>query len=140
MKTVTYRASDCPWVGVMQCPACGKTTPAWQSSGMSQAFPHFYCNRCSNVLLFDAFAAEVYGATKEEMPALLERIKKALPACPCGGRFTAGAGPKCAHCRAEFSQDDPVAHLDNPHLVALDGACILHDPQSAKPYRVRVIL
>ncbi|HFJ2984745.1 TPA: hypothetical protein ACGTZM_005617, partial [Klebsiella pneumoniae] len=51
MKIVHYEA-NAPWIGRMKCPnpKCGKETPAWQSSGMSDSCPHFFCDTCSNVI------------------------------------------------------------------------------------------
>lgn len=47
MKTIAYSKNS---VRAVKCPYCDKKTYAWQSSGMSMCFPHFYCNKCSNVI------------------------------------------------------------------------------------------
>ena len=49
MKIVEYSRS-LQWVGDLRCNQCNGLTPAWRSSGMSQCFPHFYCDTCSNVI------------------------------------------------------------------------------------------
>jgi hypothetical protein len=125
MKTVHY-ASDAPWVGAMLCPQCHQTAPAWQSSGMSESFPHFYCDTCSNVIHRECDKELVYPS--EPTQELLDRISKTLPACPCGGQFRPGANPKCPYCRAEYThQWGPVQRLTVPHLIILDGACLIRD-------------
>jgi len=116
----------------MHCPACEKDSPCWQSSGMSQCSPHFYCDRCSNALhRCDDYFRTYSGVT----PALLEDIRHTLPSCPCGGRFTPEANPKCIHCGSEFPLNpNPLDRLKDPHVIILDGALFLSDER--EPHRV----
>jgi hypothetical protein len=102
---------------------------------MSEAFPHFYCSQCSNVLLQGKAQDLVYY---EATPELLAQIAAALPACPCGGLFTPTAGPKCYWCHHEiYIVRNSVAHLQNPNMVVLDGACVIYD--RGESYQVRII-
>jgi len=134
MKVTRYKRSS-PWVGTMQCSECGHLTPAWRSSGMSQCFPHFYCNRCSNVIHRRSDQKLIW---KESTAELLDQIAETLPDCPCGGKFTPGANPKCAGCGGDLAhQDDPLTRLDDPHMIAVDGACVFSDTR--EPYRVRIV-
>ena len=134
MKTVRYERS-LQWVGDLECPHCGGLTPSWQSSGMSQCFPHFYCNRCSNVI--HRFCDQII-VWEESSQELLDQIAATLPDCPCGGRFTPGANPKCSHCGEEVPhQSDPVTRLDDPHMIVIDGARVFSDRQ--EPYRVKIV-
>jgi len=125
MKIVHY-TSDNPWTGYLMCPSCGHGNPAWQSSGMSDSRPHFYCSLCSNVLSRDSDNALLrrYGATLD----LLDRLSSTLPECPCGGRFSVEAHLKCRKCRGDMpNNDSPVERLDNPHLLILDGSTLVRD-------------
>ena len=125
MKVVYYK-SDAPWVGSMKCPECARLTPAWQSSGMSESFPHFYCDTCSSVLHRESDKELVYSA--EPTQELLNRIAQILPACMCGGQFRPGANPKCPHCRAEYAHEwDPVKRLTLPFMILLDGSFLIRD-------------
>jgi hypothetical protein len=125
MRTVHY-GSKAPWVGAMSCPSCHRLTAAWQSSGMSESFPHFYCDTCSNVIHRESDKDLVYRA--EATQELLDTIAGSLPDCPCGGHFKPGANPKCPHCNAEYAhQWDPVERLLVPHMILLDGACLVRD-------------
>ncbi|TPG64497.1 hypothetical protein [Hymenobacter nivis] len=134
METVEYSRS-LQWVGNLRCPACARLTPGWRSSGMSECFPHFFCSDCSNVIHREADKELVYEAAT---PELLAQIAATLPVCPCGGRFTPGAGPKCQHCRAEIPLvADAVAYLHNPNMVVLDGAVCFSDRRP--PYWVRIV-
>lgn len=134
MKVVEYERS-LQWVGLLRCPACHHDNVGWRSSGMSEAFPHFYCSRCSNVYLNRQAQELVYY---EATPELLTRVAATLPACPCGGHFTPTAGPKCAACHHEIPVvRNPVQHLQNPNMVLLDGACLIHDEGEA--YQVRIL-
>lgn len=102
---------------------------------MSQAFPHFYCDRCSNVIHRDKDQQLVWDKATQE---LLEAIAADLPACPCGGRFRPGSNPKCAHCGKDLQhQSDSVTRLHDPHMIAVDGACVFLDRRA--PYRVRIV-
>ncbi|MGR9099767.1 MAG: hypothetical protein ACU826_04295 [Gammaproteobacteria bacterium] len=132
---VVYYAIDAPWVGKMKCPSCKRLTPVWRSSGMSENFPHFYCDTCSNAIHREADKALVYRS--ETSPDLLETIAASLPQCPCGGRFKPGANPKCPHCRAEYvHRSAPVKRLEDPNLILLDGACLIRD--RLYPYQVSI--
>ncbi len=134
MKIVEYSRS-LQWVGDLHCPACQQLTPAWRSSGMSECFPHFFCTRCSNVIHREADKALVWY---EATPALLAQVAATLPACPCGGHFAPGAGPKCRHCHAQIPLvADPVAYLHNPNMVVSDGATCFSDVRP--PYQVRIV-
>ena len=134
MKTVTYPRS-LQWVGDLACPACHGLTPAWRSSGMSDCYPHFYCDTCSNVIQRDADQDLVWAGQTQ---TTLDQIAATLPACPCGGRFRPGANPKCRHCgRPIPHQDDPVTRLGDPHMIVADGACAFSDRRD--PYRVRIV-
>ena len=134
MKTVTYDTS-LTGVGPAQCPKCNKKTLAWQSSGMSECFPHFFCNQCSNVIHRREDKALVWEVKSQD---LLDQIAATLPDCPCGGHFTPGANPKCVHCGADFPHhDDPVERLHDGQMIALDGACIFNGKD--EPYRVKIV-
>ena len=125
MRTVHY-ALNAPWVGSMPCPSCRRLTPAWQSSGMSESFPHFYCDTCSNAIHRESDKALVYPA--EPSQELLDRIAATLPQCLCGGQFRPGANPKCPHCKADYAHHwDPVRRLIAPQMVLLDGAYLIRD-------------
>lgn len=127
MKIVHYE-SNAPWVGKMKCPnpKCGKETPAWQSSGMSDSCPHFFCDTCSNVIHREQDHALLYE--HEANQELLEQIAATLPNCPCGGRFVPGANPKCPSCKTEYAhQWDAVKRLNVAFMPILDGSCLIRD-------------
>ena len=134
MKTVEYDLRN-QWVGFMRCPKCDKDTPAWRSSGMSQCFPHFYCDTCSNVIRRLEDQKLVWNGKSRE---LLEEIVASLPRCSCGGVFVAGAAPKCRHCGAEYSDSrDPVDRLHDPHMIVMDGATVFKD--NGPEYIVKIV-
>lgn len=134
METVYYPKDD-QWCGTLTCPECNLETRAWRSSGMSQTWPHFYCDRCSNAIQREA---DRKLAWDEQTQAVLDRIAATLPECACGGRFKPGTNPKCPGCGFDFAhQDDPVTRLTDPHVILLDGACFFHDER--KPYRVKIL-
>lgn len=136
MRIVEYSRS-LPWVGHLRCNHCQGLNEGWRSSGMSDCFPHFFCSNCSNVVYRQADKALIYAAPVVDA-VLLARIAESLPACPCGGHFRPGVGPKCRHCHYEIDLiNDPVAYLQNPHMLVLDGACSFSDERP--PYQVRIV-
>jgi hypothetical protein len=134
MKVVEYPRS-LRWVSDVRCRGCATPTPAWHSSDISEMFPHFYCDRCSNVI---HRRADQKLAWPQATPAILDTIAATLPACPCGGQFRPGQWPKCPHCGTELAgTGDPVKRLQDPFVIVLDGACVFRD--WAPPYRVRIL-
>lgn len=133
MKVVEYKRS-LQWVGDLQCPQCNRLTPAWRSSGMSDCFPHFYCDRCSNVIHRASDQDLVWGEKSQE---LLDQIAASLPDCPCGGRFAPDNNPKCVHCGSQLKhQKDAVTRLHDPHMIVVDGACVFGGKE---PYTIRIV-
>lgn len=134
IETIAYTRSS-PGVGDMECQHCGMLTPAWRFSGMSQLCPHFYCDRCSNVIQQQKDAELVHV---QATPEHLETIARDLPGCPCGGRFRPGCNAKCAHCSREFKHHwDPVVRLGDPYMIVVDGACVFQEDRP--PYRVWIV-
>lgn len=100
---------------------------------MSQCWPHFYCDTCSNAYQCKEDQALAWDQENEEV---LQTIAERLPDCPCGGHFKPGANPKCPKCGLEFThQHDPVERLSDPHVIVIDGACRLG---GERPYRVKI--
>src|SRR4051794_15671716 len=133
MEVIEYPRS-LQWVGDLVCPKCAKLTPAWRSSGMSDACPHFYCDRCSNVILREADRELTHNVERNR--ELVDRIAETLPQCACGGRFRPGANPKCRHCGSECPNGwDVVERLGDPNMIVVDGACVFSDRK--EPYCVR---
>ena len=134
MEIVEYKRS-LQWVGDLKCPNCKELTPAWRSSGMSECFPHFFCDTCSNVIHRESDKELVWNKKSEE---LLEQITTTLPKCSCGGQFAPNCGPKCKNCKSQIPVvKDAVDYLHNPNMIVIDGASAFSDKR--KPYRVRII-
>ncbi|WP_318434809.1 hypothetical protein [Photobacterium leiognathi] len=134
MKVVEYDRS-LQWVGDVKCPKCNGLTPAWRSSGMSECFPHFFCDTCSNVIQRESDKKIVWHDKSQEA---LEKIAKTLPKCSCGGQFAPSCGPKCKHCNTEIPiVRDAVEYLHNPNMIVVDGACTFSDKR--EDYMVRIV-
>lgn len=116
----------------MQCSSCSKTIRYMRYSGMSGMSPHFYCDRCSNIIFRDCDLKLLYE--NEPSEELLERIASTLPNCPCGGQFAPGNNPKCPHCHTEHPhQHDPLARLSDPFVIKVEGADLLINPYGSLP-------
>jgi len=136
MEIVEYDRAANQWVGDLHCPFCDGLTPGWRSSGMSDCFPHFFCNSCSNVIHRHQDQVLVYN--NEKSIELLNQIASTLPNCPCGGMFSPNSGPNCSHCDKQIPLvADAVAYLHNPNMVVVDGACAYSD--RSEPYQVRIV-
>jgi hypothetical protein len=137
VREVNYAAAN-PWVRTLACESCHSKTKAWCSSGMSDNSPHFYCTRCSNVVLRRRDQEQLHrkGASEE----LLHQIAADLPSCPCGGCFAPGSNPKCPVCKCEFADErTPLSRLCDPHMIVVTGALIFgDDPKGSDAYRVRI--
>ena len=115
----------------IKCPSCRHGIRFYRFGGMGEMFPHFYCNRCSNVLfrdsdgeLLDNLIAS-HGLSDEE---ILNQISRSLPTCPCGGCFAAGQNPKCPSCKMEIVHgDDAVKRMRDPYAILIEGAQLVRD-------------
>lgn len=104
------------------CPTCNQEHRYMRYGGMSQLFPHFYCNKCSNVIRRKVDFEKVM---KSEIisESLLQEISSTLPKCPCGGNFQPGTNPKCPHCKKEIPhQNNAIERLTDPYLIVIQGA------------------
>jgi hypothetical protein len=109
---------------VINCPHCNGRIEFYYYSGMGGLAPHFYCDSCSNILFRDEDRKKLYG--NKPSKELLEEITKDLPNCICGGRFKAGANPKCHHCKKEIKhKSNPVQRLNDPYVIQNKGAYLL---------------
>jgi transposase-like protein len=110
-----------PHTHFRDCPSCRTSIEYWWTSGLSECFPHFYCNKCSNVIWRsqDRQLVSEKGASEET----LKEVLGGLPLCSCGGSFSANANPKCPSCGSEFKhQQTGVQRLTDPHVILLQGA------------------
>lgn len=120
-----------------KCPHCRASNLAYVMSGMSDSCPHFYCDRCSNVILRESDRDLL--RTEQASEELLNKIASTLPHCPCGGRFAPNANPKCRKCGGEFKhQSDAVSRLADPFMICAEGACVFGDAsEPGRPYQVK---
>jgi hypothetical protein len=118
-----------PYTSQMKCPKCAASIEYWHTSGMSDCYPHFYCDTCSNVL-WRKQDYETIRPDHVDVGRVLSQIIASLPKCKCGGHFTLDAGPKCPTCGYEFKQQVANAELraTQPHDVLIQGAERLTEP------------
>jgi hypothetical protein len=112
-----------PYTSQMKCPKCAAGIEYWHTSGMSECYPHFYCDTCSNVL-WRKRDYEIIRPDDADVEQAMSRILASLPGCKCGGRFTLDAGPKCPACGYEFKQSVASVELraTEPHAILIQGA------------------
>lgn len=119
-----YRKKYFPYS--MPCPNCNLTIDFIRYSGMSNSYPHFYCDTCSNVFLLETYQMKLPELSEKDTfdyAALLNEIVNVLPTCECGGKFTPGADPKCPHCQFEIKHQDPIIErLTDPYMIVTRGS------------------
>ncbi|MGC4031622.1 MAG: hypothetical protein QM754_07805 [Tepidisphaeraceae bacterium] len=107
------------------CPDCGHSIEYWFTSGMSECFPHFYCDRCSSILWRREDRDQLTSPVADEA-FLLEKIISRLPGHRCGGQFKAGVGPRCPKCHHEFRREGPLEYqARSPNAILVEGAELL---------------
>ena len=111
----------------MECPECGISIEYWWTSGMSMAFPHFYCEDCGSPIVRHKDKAAVwYIEEEEELRTKIDEIIAELPPCHCGGRYTLDGCPRCPKCKYRFSDEKPFKErVYMPHIYLLTGAKML---------------
>lgn len=91
---------------------------------MSDCFPHFYCNQCSNLVWRQKDQAIMWGSiTDEEIDYALRIIRETLPPCSCGGEFTLETGAKCPKCLCDLGRNGTDQQkARDPYAVLITGA------------------
>ncbi len=118
----------------MDCPECNVSTPVWQSSGMSECYPHFYCDRCSNAIHWEH--GKDHLLDKGSAEEALKIITSELPKCDCGGQFSPGQAPKCKCGYVFYFKADPIERLSEPNVLILSGSKFY--PYNSAPYVLKI--
>ena len=132
----------------MTCSACGQDFKVRVvHSGFSND-EFLYCDRSHHVAVL-----EIYSRTSSLLLRLADecgrglwdwresaeyraRIEGALRSCPCGGRFTFSAGPRCPRCRVPLALDEVRAQVELFGNAGWRGAyyLILDDGSVEEPF------
>src|ERR1700683_2219998 len=99
-----------PHTSYIKCPKCAASIEYWSTSGMSECYPHFYCDTCSNVL-YRHQDHLILRDEKSDVLAAIPLVIKSLPKCKCGGQFTLEAEPKCPSCGHELRRTSTSLEL-----------------------------
>ena len=103
------------------CPGCEAEIRFWNAGNAGGAFPHFYCDTCSNV--YWSHDLWLCAQSNEDRTAALAEIQQMLPGCPCGGAFVIGSNPACPACGFRLThQLDAAERLFDPHAIVVSGA------------------
>ena len=71
-----------------------------------------YCDTCGCTAMLSAWAPHPDDATVEFHRAITRDLEPFLEACQCGGRFSAGASPRCPHCLQPLSASSLAATIE----------------------------
>ncbi|MCP3997279.1 MAG: GNAT family N-acetyltransferase [bacterium] len=69
-----------------------------------------YCDDCGTVALLAAGHEDKHGIPRHR--AIAVEGEAQLSACPCGGRFAAGASPRCPHCREVLDPEQAAEYIE----------------------------
>lgn len=77
-------------------------------------FVYAYCDRCGKTALLNIFTAKLpLPSTGTLVQGLLPvELEPCLAPCECGGRFRAGASPRCPHCQSEPSAEAAATFIE----------------------------
>ena len=116
-----------PYTHKQPCPECGQTIEYWWTSGMSECFPHFYCNECGSAIWRIRDQKRIWYLKKEnDIKDTIKSILEDLPQCTCGGKFTLEARPICFHCGCKFAEKQTFNNrVFNPNIMLLTGASMM---------------
>lgn len=88
------------------CATCGQTfTYNLVHNGFNES-AYAYCATCGLTAILSGWEPDIpVAAGYRGHQRITASVEPYLADCPCGGRFTATAGPRCPHCRAELSAE-----------------------------------
>jgi len=95
------------------CESCQKTFQYYLIHCGFNESAYAYCDACGCTLLIDLpFQEPGYRADLQAQGLVSRHTEKWLDRCSCGGRFKAGASPRCPHCKSELSPDTAAAYIE----------------------------
>jgi len=95
--------------GELNCEACQRSFHyRLIHSGFNDS-AYVYCNECGTIALLNA-----YGPVPDSFKyqAISTELEGHLRRCPCGGRFTRGAAPRCPYCKQALSAHAVAASIE----------------------------
>ena len=89
--------------------ACGSCNSTFQyyliHSGFNES-AYAYCELCGRTLIIALpFQTPGYRSDLQPLGLISSHTEPYLERCMCGGRFRAGASPRCPHCTSELSAE-----------------------------------
>jgi len=106
-----------------ECPFCSATIevnhPKIIHSGFSDC-GFLYCSKCGDLLTWNMYDVGYRALMQDKAPWVLteedkHKVESSVIGCPCGGRFTFVAKPRCPNCNTEI----PGILPDKMHWVQL---------------------
>ena len=100
---------------IITCPNCLRKIELLQKGFYHAGFSNLgflYCNTCTNILEFSSFNINYTRIVGNKHPWMLDESEKAiierhLAPCPCEGRFSFNAYPRCPFCKGSLSSIIP---------------------------------
>lgn len=71
-----------------------------------------YCNTCSFTVELSGWHSTPKGLQLKIHQRISTEVEPFLKPCPCGGRFSASADPKCPHCKRPLSPIEAAAYIE----------------------------
>jgi hypothetical protein len=100
-----------------QCEKCGHSFRWYLIHNGFNSSCHAYCSRCGAAAILSLYAAQANAFPGGITPD----IELLLAACSCGGRFLAGATPRCPSCSEELSAQQASNYIEPATPASAEG-------------------
>jgi hypothetical protein len=95
-----------------RCEACGVEFPfAIYHNGFGDS-AYGYCEFCGRTVLLSGWSEAANRIPFRVHQPIEDRIMPLLKSCPCGGRFSNIAKPRCPSCHVELSAEAAAEYIE----------------------------
>jgi len=80
-----------------------------------------YCESCGRTVVLDGWSEAARRVRFRIHQQIEEAIEPLLKTCPCGGRFSHSASPRCPSCNQELSAEQATDYIERNALGTAGG-------------------
>jgi len=94
------------------CDACGVDFRYAIYHNGFNASSYGYCDSCGRTLILSAWSEAAKRIPLKIYQPIEDKIMPLLKSCPCGGRFSNAAKPRCPSCHSELSAEAATVYIE----------------------------
>jgi hypothetical protein len=94
------------------CEACGQGFDYYLIHNGFNESTYAYCSQCGMTAVLDTEYEDRSDIGLPPYRSILPSGERLLAPCACGGMFSAGAAPRCPHCRAALSPRAATEYIE----------------------------